>query len=168
MQTFIGTKVIRALPMTRLEYNNFRGWDLPSDENGDDAGYLVEYQDGGPANTAQYAGYVSWSPERVFEQSYQATDRMTFGDAIVMLKLGYKVARKGWNGKGMWLLLVQGTSNVVPTTDSAYNKAGLTSEIQILPHIDMYTVDASGRRAMLPGWVASQTDMLSEDWTLIE
>ena len=42
MKTYIGTKLIRALPMTRAAYNEFRGWQLPADENGDDAGYLVE------------------------------------------------------------------------------------------------------------------------------
>lgn len=40
--------------------------------------------------------------------------------------------------------------------------------VEILPHIDMYTVDRSGRRARLSGWLASQTDMLSEDWEVVE
>lgn len=71
MKHYIGTKLIKALPMTRKEYNDFRGWELPADENGDDAGYLVEYADGGQANTEKYAGYVSWSPTAVFEQAYE-------------------------------------------------------------------------------------------------
>lgn len=58
--------------MTRQEYNDFRGWKLPDDENGNDTGYLVEYIDGGKANTEHYAGYVSWSPSEVFEKSYVA------------------------------------------------------------------------------------------------
>lgn len=70
MKTFIGVKLINAKPMTRAEYNVFRGWELPADENGDDEGYLVEYVDGGKANTAEYAGYVSWSPKDVFERAY--------------------------------------------------------------------------------------------------
>lgn len=49
--------------MNRLEYSQFRGWELPADENGADQGLLVEYVDGGKANTAEYAGYVSWSPK---------------------------------------------------------------------------------------------------------
>ena len=92
---------------------------------------------------------------------------MTFGDALIALKAGGKVARKGWNGKGMWLVLVPGTKDVNFTEGSPYMKAGLTSG-EILPHIDMYTVNAEGRRAMLPGWVASQTDMLAEDWELVD
>jgi hypothetical protein len=60
MKTYIGTKIIKATPMTRLAYNQLRGWALPSNENGDDAGFLVEYTDGGKPNLEGYAGYVSW------------------------------------------------------------------------------------------------------------
>ena len=74
MKKYIGTKVINAIPMNRQEYNDFRGWELPADEDGTDEGYLVEYVDGGKANTPQYAGYVSWFPKAVFERAYQAAD----------------------------------------------------------------------------------------------
>lgn len=50
MKNYIGTKIINASPMTRLAYNQLRGWMLPANENGDDAGYLVEYVDGGKPN----------------------------------------------------------------------------------------------------------------------
>ena len=66
---FIGTKVVSGLPMTRQEYNDYRGWQLPEDENGSDNGFLVEYRDGGPSNHADHAGYISWSPETVFNNS---------------------------------------------------------------------------------------------------
>ena len=71
MKKYIGTKEINALPMSRQEYNDFRGWKLPDDENGTDEGYLVEYLDGGKGNTPQYNGYVSWSPKDVFERAYK-------------------------------------------------------------------------------------------------
>ena len=70
MNTYIGTKIINAVAMTRQEYNDFRGWQLPADESGADAGYLVEYLDGGKPNTEHYAGYVSWSPAEQFEKAY--------------------------------------------------------------------------------------------------
>lgn len=167
MQTFIGTKLIKATPMTRLEYNEYRGWTLPENENGADAGFLVEYLDGGQANDSRHVGYISWSPEAVFEREYRPTTGMTFGLAIEALKAGKKVARAGWNGKGMWLILVPGQHAVNFTEGSPYMKAGLTHG-EILSHIDMYTVNAQGRRAMLPGWAASQTDMLAEDWAVVE
>jgi len=73
MKTYIGTKVINAMPMTRIAYNELRGWLLPSNENGDDEGYLVEYTDGGTPNHASFSGYISWSPKEVFENTYRET-----------------------------------------------------------------------------------------------
>lgn len=167
MKHYIGTKEVKLREMTREEYNIYRGWDLPNDEDGTDEGYLVEYLDGGKPNDERHDGYISWSPKEQADNAYRSMDNMTFGDAITMLKKGMKVARKGWNGKGMWLILVPGSPNIKPVAGTPYSKAGITEEIQILPHIDMYTVDSTGRRAMLPGWLASQTDMLSEDWCVV-
>ena len=70
MQLFIGTKVVKAQPMTRFEYNEFRGWQLPLDEVGSDEGYLVEYVDGGKPNVPTHEGYVSWSPAAQFDKAY--------------------------------------------------------------------------------------------------
>lgn len=72
MHNFIGTKRVLAKPMTRGDYNLYRGWDLPANENGDDAGFLVEYVDGGQSNHPAHAGYISWSPASVFYKAYQA------------------------------------------------------------------------------------------------
>lgn len=168
MKAYIGTKQINATPMNRQEYNDFRSWKLPVDEDGTDEGFLVEYVGGGEANTDQFNGYVSWSPKEVFERAYNSSGEMTFGDALELMKAGYKMARSGWNGKGMWVIHVPGTPNVRPVAGTPYSKAGITEEVQILGHIDMYTVDSSGRRAMLPGWLASQTDMLADDWGIVE
>ena len=74
MKKYIGKKEVNAIPMNRQEYNDFRGWKLPDDENGEDEGYLVEYVDGGKANTPQYNGYVSWSPSDVFERAYKSIE----------------------------------------------------------------------------------------------
>lgn len=168
MKNYIGTKRIKATPMNRQEYNDYRGWELPSDENGADAGMLVEYLDGGASNHPEHDGYISWSPLDVFNNAYQdANEGMSFGHAIEFAKQGFKVARKGWNGKGMWVIFVPGTPNVRPVAGTPYSNAGITEEVEILGHFDMYTVNSEGRRAMLPGWLASQTDMASEDWVLV-
>lgn len=59
--------------MTRQEYNDYRGWELPADEDGSDEGYLVEYVGGGQPNMPdKHKGYISWSPRDVFESSYQS------------------------------------------------------------------------------------------------
>ena len=163
MQQFYGTKNIAAKPMTRLEYNQFRKWELPSNENGEDEGYLVEYLDGGKPNVEGYAGYVSWSPKEQFDAAYKADGALDFAGALVALKAGKKVSRSGWNGKGMWLVLVGGTPDAKLREGTPYEKALKSNIVTINPHIDMYT--ATGQ--MQPGWLASQTDMLAEDWGIV-
>lgn len=169
MKEFYGTKKIRAIPMTRAVYNQYRGWELPKDEDGHDAGYLVEYLDGGKPNDSRHEGYISWSPADAFSKAYQPMTDLSFGHAIEAMKDGKKVAREGWNGKGMYIILVPGTPDVEPREGSPYFKAlGAGVKTEILPHIDMWTVNSAGRRAFLPGWLASQTDMLANDWQVIE
>ena len=159
LKEFIGTKIINAKPMSRLDYNIFRGWELPANENGSDEGYLVEYIDGGEPNTKEYQGYVSWSPKVQFENAYKQSGNLSFGDAITYLKLGYKVARAGWNGKGLTLSLKLPEEGVNDMT---------------LPYIYMTypstpasdTAPENHINARVP-WLASQTDMLAEDWCLV-
>ena len=174
MKRYIGTKIINAKPMSRADYNILRDWSLPADENGSDAGYLVEYVDGGKANHPDFAGYISWSPTNVFEKAYRETKGMDFGDAIRALKSGQRVARAGWNGKGMWLCLGEGRK-IWPdefwnehTRKFAHEKANATPAggdvtTEVLPYIIMKT--ATGE--VLMGWLASQTDMLAEDWSIV-
>lgn len=66
-----GTKRLYAWPMTKQDYVDYRDWMLPGNEDGNEAGYLVEYEDGGDANVAGHVGYVSWSPASVFERTYR-------------------------------------------------------------------------------------------------
>lgn len=70
MATYTGTKTIKAAPMTRGEYNELRGWRVPDNEDPKDAGYIVEYPGGG-TNVDGFDGYVSWSPQRQFEDAYK-------------------------------------------------------------------------------------------------
>ena len=83
---------------------------------------------------------------------------MTFGDALTQLKLGQRVTRPGWNGKGMFLFLVPGSTFKVnrPPLLGIYPEG---TEINYCPHIDMRTADGK----IVP-WLASQTDVLAEDW----
>ncbi|HCI6318154.1 TPA: DUF2829 domain-containing protein [Klebsiella quasipneumoniae subsp. similipneumoniae] len=154
MTKHIGVKLINAFPMTRQAYNDFRGWQLPVDENGADEGYLVEYLDGGKPNTDRFDGYVSWSPKEVFEKAYRPVSGLSFGLAIEALKQGKKVARAGWNGKGMWLKLVP--------ADIADKVAFEYEALDGAPWIGMKTADDK----FVP-WLASQTDVLAEDWQIV-
>lgn len=96
---------------------------------------------------------------------------MTFGEAIEALKKGKKVTRKGWNGKGMFLWLkpaaeVKKEWCKDPMLIELAEKNGGT--IPALGTICMYTHDSAGRNAILTGWLASQSDMLLEDWEIID
>ena len=83
---------------------------------------------------------------------------MNFGQAIEVLKTGNKVTRVGWNGKDVFLFLVQGSQFKVnrPPLLGIYPEG---TEINYRPHIDMKTVNGE----IVP-WVASQSDLLEEDW----
>lgn len=95
--------------------------------------------------------------------------RFDFGLALVALKQGKRVAREGWNGKGMWLALSCPVSKQVPAeafwnehnANFAREQGGFAT---VLPSITMKT--ASGE--ILMGWLASQTDMLAEDWMIVK
>jgi hypothetical protein len=89
---------------------------------------------------------------------------MNFGEAIAALKSGKKVSRARWNGKGMFLIYVPGTKDAKLNEGTPYEKALNSNIVTINPHIDMYT--ATGE--FQPGWLASQTDMLSDDWGIVE
>lgn len=95
---------------------------------------------------------------------------LTFGEAIEELKRGYKVSRAGWNGKGMYLWLMPGAMVKSEWCKEPHLKKLADEnggEIDCLGTIRMFTVNAEGRRAVLTGWLASQSDMLAEDWVLL-
>lgn len=92
---------------------------------------------------------------------------MDFGCALRELKNGHRVARRGWNGKGMWLAYSPGIEALPadkffagPNREHAEQNGG---SARVLPSITMKTVDGD----ILPGWLASQTDMLAEDWVTV-
>lgn len=84
---------------------------------------------------------------------------LTFGQAIESLKAGHRLARAGWNGKGMWLGLVKGHDYNAAKGPAAVHALGCEQ----LPWIGMKTAD----NKFVP-WLASQTDMLAEDWAVID
>jgi len=92
---------------------------------------------------------------------------MNFGQALEALKEGKKVAREGWNGKNMWLALSVGHPSLSADKFwNPHNKAFAESnggQAEVLPTITMKTAD----NKILMGWLASQTDMLAEDWVII-
>ena len=100
---------------------------------------------------------------------------MNFSQALESLKLGSKIQREGWNGKGMYLTLVEGYP-----VNGHLNADSVDSEVegkpqgkagQMLSHIVMKTAGDSqfwgaGYSDYVP-WLASQTDILAEDWNIL-
>jgi len=156
MTKYIRSHIVEAEPMTRGEYDNAHGRPTPQSEDPAEAGYRVVY----------HYGYEVWIQKTQFEVSSRPIDGMTFGMAIEAMKQGMKVARRGWNGKGMYLWLL-------PATDvkkewchdpRLVEAMGDRDTLPCLGSIRMFTAT----KEVLTGWLASQTDMLSEDWCIVE
>ncbi|MCY9308728.1 DUF2829 domain-containing protein [Bacillus inaquosorum] len=103
-------------------------------------------------------------PADVFNQTYEEI-KQDFGWAIRKLKEGFKVARKGWNGKGMWIALMPSLyldKDIINGRTKKHIGEGVDLDSQ--PYLVMWTASQQWQ----PGWLASQADMLAEDWVLIE
>ncbi|MDC7250471.1 MAG: DUF2829 domain-containing protein [Sphaerochaetaceae bacterium] len=171
MEKYIGTKEIKATEMNREDYNQLRGWKVPSNENPLDAGYLVEYPNQEP-NVEGYEGYVSWSPKQVFERTYKQLDSMTFGLAIEAMKNGHRVARRGWNGKNMFIVYMSPLYLPPYNTADTFRKVndrtskwiGEDTPLDSQGYFAMFTANQKWQ----PGWLASQNDMLADDWEVLK
>jgi hypothetical protein len=93
---------------------------------------------------------------------------MKFGEAITLLNAGHPMTREGWNGKGMFIIRAGGyavlAENARPNgiiNTEFLKRRGLT-HLEIMPHIDMWTA----QNTYLAGWIASQSDMLADDWKI--
>lgn len=90
------------------------------------------------------------------------TTNLTFSRALEWIKKGYRCAREGWNGKDMFVFLVPGSTFQVnrPPLLGIYPEG---TEINYHPHIDMRNADG-----VIVPWLASQGDVLAEDWMVLE
>lgn len=96
-------------------------------------------------------------PKNVNEPAGEMKKLRNFGWAIAALKKGKKVARKNWNGKGMFLFLAH---SMDITTDADLSCVKDLEGDLVSPSIVMKTADDR----FCVGWLASQTDMLADDW----
>jgi hypothetical protein len=150
MKTYIGTKIIEAAPAIRMGGKVYDANELiPRSMELVEEGYKVRYQD----------GYESWSPKAVFEEAYRPIDGMNFGLAIEAMKKGKKCRRAGWNGKNQHIELASAISYTSPEGvivnaehDAIGNKA----------------IAFCGTSGIQMGWLASQADMLADDWEIVE
>ncbi len=157
----IGTKLILAQAMTHLQYNEYRGWELPEDENGEDAGFLVEYVDGGKSNHPDHKGYISWSPKEVFNNFYKSSGEMSFGMAVEAARQGYKVARAGWNGAGMFAYIVPANSYPAQT-----EMIEGIFENDMVPYREYLALKTAQNDVAM--WSPSGSDSLANDWVIVD
>lgn len=150
MQKYIGTKIIEAVPAIRKGGKIYEeDWPIPKSMDPTEEGYKVRYPD----------GYESWSPKDVFEEAYRPTDCMSFGLAIEAMKKGKKVARRGWNGKNQHIELA--------TRISYMTAEGVFVNVEH-EAIGNKAIAFCGTSGVQMGWLASQADMLADDWEVVE
>lgn len=132
-------------------------------------------KDGKPGYAVKYAdGYTSWSPKDVFEAAYQQLTALSFGHAVVALKEGHRVARSGWNGKGMFLYYVPANKYPAQTKVAKMYWAERQPPLgdnedrgPILVPYGAYIAMKTAQENVVP-WLASQTDVLADDWQVLE
>lgn len=92
-------------------------------------------------------------------------DLRDIGWAVWHLRLGKKVCRDGWNGKGMYVVLQKGYPDGIPINKNTAEATGLPegTVCKFLPYVMMRAVDGS----FVP-WLASQTDLLAQDYAVVE
>ena len=162
MKMYIGTKIIQAEPC--------KAWKDDQMNKEGDEGYKVEYE----------GGYTSWSPKDVFEKAYRLIDNMSFGLAIEALQKGQKVARRGWNGKDMFIFMrpadeldidfipkVKSLPDSVKTDLTAHGETHYASGDKIKVKFNAYLCMKAADGSIVNGWLASQTDILADDWMIV-
>lgn len=150
MKTYIGTKIVEAVPAIRKGGEIYEeGYAIHRSMDPEEKGYKVRYSD----------GYESWSPKDVFEEAYRQVNGMSFGLAIEAVKKGKKCRRAGWNGKNQYIELASAICYISPEQkivnaqhDAIGNKA----------------IAFCGTSGVQMGWLASQADMLADDWEIVE
>lgn len=90
---------------------------------------------------------------------------MNFSEALVHLKDGLRIARHGWNGKGMWIVLQKAYPDGIPINKNTAEATGIPegTVCRFLPYLMMRTAQGD----FVP-WLASQTDILANDWEIVE
>ena len=150
MKKYIGMKIIEAVPAIRKGcrvYEKDRAIHMTMVP--DEEGYKVRYAD----------GYEFFSPKDVFEAAYRETDCLSFGLAIEAAKKGKRIARRGWNGKNQYVELAERISY----ENAAHEVVNANHEA-----IGNKALAFVGTSGVQLGWLASQADMLADDWEIVE
>lgn len=165
MKKYIGTKIVKAEKMNELTALE-KGFTRSNKDNHEwRQGYHVQY------TNPDGSTYDSWSPKNVFEEAYHEVKGMSFGETIEALKIGLAVRRKGWNGKGLFVVKqipAHITGDIIPNMQSLPQSAKDILMKRENPHIDytnqMLIIHPDGRA---DSWVPSVSDVFAEDWEIV-
>ena len=170
MKTYICTKMIHAVPTKMVNGCPWPdGLPLPKapeiQEHYDDCCCAIKprelaIEDGYMYTTSSEDKYPQFMSKAEFEAMCRSAEDMTFGDALEAMKQGKRVARKGWNGKDMYVFLAHEPDFVTDADISAFDQ----QEVEVGDMLVMKTA----QNTFQPGWLASQADMLAEDWYIVE
>ena len=159
MKDYIGTKRLKAMPMSLGEYNVYRGWTLPENEDKSAPGYLVEYVGGGNPNHKDHENYISWSPTDTFESAYEDTMMMSFEHALTLAKAGHRVMRLPWAGQGRFIYGVPEASYPAQTGIAKEH----FGENALVPY-GSYIAQCAEDKVFV--YNPSTEDMFAKDWIL--
>lgn len=125
-EMYMGTKTIKATPATKII--------------DDSVGYRVQYAD----------GYESWSPKKVFDETYRSNGELSFSHVLEAVRKGKDAQRSGWNGSELRITLI-------PAGNASWRGHDMQDCLALM----------KPNGEIQPGWVPSQGDMLTSDWTIL-
>ena len=158
---YLGVKVVDATPLNSgaAVEKGYRVPDYPLCDTVE--GYEVTYED----------GYRSWCPKEVFNKNNVPLKDMTYGMAIEAIEKGFCIARRGWNGKNLFvckqvpsfirkenIAIMQSLPESAKKIISSYDIKGISYLNQ------MIIVNSEG---IINSWVASSSDTYAHDWYII-
>ena len=163
MKTYIYQKTIQAVPAKMVNgYIWPDGLPLPEvkETGGQEFGCNNVIKDGYMYITGSNDRFPIFMEAAEFDKYCRPAISMNFGDALEALKDGKRVARGGWNGKNMYIFLAYEADFVTDADISAFDQM----EVEVGDMLVMKTAQDTFQ----PGWLASQADMLAEDWYIVE
>lgn len=131
-----------------------------------DVAYFVKGWEYARGCKIEHTCAIEYGVECIEEEAYHCIDDgLTFGEAIQLMKKGAKIARKGWNGKGMFVVYQKGYPDGIPCNKQTAEAFGYKEGelFKCRPYMQMRCADGTHQM-----WVASQSDILTEDWYVVE
>ena len=158
-QLYVGTKVVKASDMSLGMFNNLMNRATPVGTDPATPGYMVEYQDGGPANSEHSANYLSWSPKDVFDKAYQVNGKLPGYLAIAHMEQGQYARRNHWHSEEyVYYVPANSYKAVTPVAKAMFGEEAL------VPYKGYFARKC--RDGQVEVYALSADDLMARDWTI--